>query len=313
MIKPYYEDGARFGFTLDHLNNIAKRAVQTSLTKASDFNWRLDAAWFGVVECLYSAQEPPSGLELVAAGRSALERAVRDEQREHGFNKRDVWAGSMAAPNFQRYWWGAQRTPSPEPYVVERMCLKQIWPRLTPRQQEAIIALAAHGDYAAAAGSLGITVGTFNVHISKARRRYAELLFEGETPRGAWGTDRRVSKAGALAEVDGSRRARRAVGRRSGDRPKTELVHGNPNTYTNHGCRCDPCREAATAKARESRRAKGVRERRRVTVSELEQIRARRDAGESVIAIAAEFGYADSYIYRLLTGKRRPIPDKAVA
>lgn len=32
--------------------------------------------------------------------------------------------------------------------------------------------------------------------------------------------------------------------------------HGTPSAYHNHGCQCDPCRDAATAAARDYRQRK---------------------------------------------------------
>jgi hypothetical protein len=124
-----------------------------------------------------------------------------------------------------------------------------------------------------------------------------------------WGTDRRIgSYASATSEKSRPRPVTRSIARRSG-RPKHELVHGKASTYTNHGCRCGPCTTAATDKARASRRASGTGERRRITVSQLAAIDRRREAGESLKSIAADLGFADSYLSRLTRGILQPAPD----
>lgn len=296
------------GYTLDHLHHLARRAVSASMARAMDYTDRLEAAWSGVVEHLYSSEERPSALALIQAGEAAITRMIRAEHRHHGYAGRDSYAGPESALNFQRYWWTTP-TPSPESRVVDTVSLWQIWDRLSDKQREVLATLAALGDYQAAATRLGITVGTFQVHVSRARRAFFELWHEGEEPSRVWGTDRRVGRRDATAPAKTKRRsATRAVTRRTG-RPKTEPVHGKASTYNNHGCRCTPCTAAATAKARERSRANGAKPRRRLTVTELDDVRRRNDAGEPLRAIAADLGFTDSYLSRLLSGKLQPAPD----
>jgi DNA-directed RNA polymerase specialized sigma24 family protein len=296
------------GYTLDHLHHIARRAVSASLARAMDYTDRLEAAWSGVIEHLYTSEERPSSLSLIQAGETAISRMIRTEHHHHGYAGRDSYAGPESAWNYQRYWWSTP-APSPENRVVELVSLWQIWGQLSDKQREVLAALAAHGDYQAAADALGITLGTFHVHVSKARKAFYALWHQGEEPSRVWGTDRRVGRRDATEPAKAKRRAAtRAVARRVG-RPKTELVHGRASTYNNHACRCAPCTQAAAAKARERSRANGAKPRRGVTVTQLADIRRRNDAGESLRSIAADLGFADSYISRLLSGKRQPTPD----
>lgn len=302
----------RHGYTLDHLHFIARRAVSASMARAMDYTDRLEAAWSGVIERLYMSEERPSSLDLIQAGEAALSRMIRTEHRHYGYAGRDSYAGPESAVNYQRYWWSTP-APSPENRVIERVSLWQIWEQLSDKHREVLATLSAHGDYQAAADALGITVGTFNVHVSKARKAFYALWHQGEEPSRVWGTDRRVGRRDATEPAKAKHRAAtRAVARRTG-RPKTELVHGRASTYTNHACRCAPCTAAMSAKARERSRANGAKPRRGVTVSQLADIRRRKDAGETLVAIAADLGFADSYISRLLSGKRKPIPDPAGA
>lgn len=299
---------ARHGYTLDHLHHIARRAVSASIARAMNYTDRLEAAWFGVIEHLYTSDERPSPLALVQAGEAAISRMIRNEHHHYGYAGRDTYAGPESAVNYQRYWWTTP-TPSPENRVVDHVSLWQIWERLSDKHREVLATLSAVGDYQTAADHLGITVGTFNVHVSKARNAFFELWHEGEEPSRVWGTDRRVGRRDATEPAKAKRRAAtRAVARRAG-RPKKELVHGKASTYTNHACRCVPCTTAMSTKARERSRANGAKPRRGVTVSQLADIRRRKDAGESLRSIAADLGFADSYLSRLLSGKRKPIPD----
>lgn len=300
----------RHGYSLDHLHFIARRAVSASMARAMDYTDRLEAAWSGVIEHLYTSDERPSALQLIQAGESALSRTIRTEHRHYGYAGRDTYAGPESARNYQRYWWTTP-SPSPENRVVEQVSLWQIWEQLSDKHREVLTLLSALGDYQAAADHLGITVGTFNVHVSKARKAFFELWHEGEEPSRVWGTDRRIGRRDATEPPTTKRRAAtRAVTRRTG-RPKKELVHGKASTYTNHACRCAPCTTAMSAKARERSRANGAKPRHGVTVSQLADIRRRKDSGETLRSIAADLGFADSYISRLLSGKRKPIPDPA--
>lgn len=300
------------GYTLDHLHFIARRAVSASMARAMDYTDRLESAWSGVIEHLYSSEERPSSLALIQAGEKAIVRMISSEHRHHGYASRDSYAGPETALNYQRYWWTTP-TASPEGRVVDYVSLWQIWACLSDKHRQVLATLAALGDYENAADRLGITVGTFNVHVSKARKAFLTLWHEGEKPSRMWGTDRRVGRRAAAAPAKAKRRApTRAVARRVG-RPEHELVHGRASTYTNHGCRCAPCTADMAAKARERNRARGAKPRRGVTVSQLTDIRRRKDAGETLVSIAADLGFADSYISRLLSGKRKPIPDPAGA
>lgn len=51
--------------------------------------------------------------------------------------------------------------------------------------------------------------------------------------------------------------------------------------------------------------------RRRITASQLAEIRTRRDAGDTLAQIADDTGFSASYISRLLTGVKQPAPDAA--
>jgi DNA-directed RNA polymerase specialized sigma24 family protein len=302
-------DPTLHGYTLDDLHHLSRYVVHSDRWHtAGDIEDRYDTAWHAIVEHLLTAPEPPTRHDLFQAGLRGSDQAVRQRLQAHGYNHHQPGTGTR--PRFEGYWTTtAAPIPSPEDRVVDRHALAQIWPRLTPRQQQALTALAATDDYQQAAALLGVTPGTFNVLVSKARRRFLALWHEGEQPSHIWGTDRRVGSRTATTPAATKRRPpTRAVTRRTG-RPQHKLVHGRASTYTNHACRCVPCTKAASAEAKQRNRANGATPRRRITVSQLADIRRRRTDGESVKAIAAELEFADTYLYRLLAGTRQPAPD----
>ncbi|MER5696054.1 hypothetical protein ACWDBO_30160 [Streptomyces mirabilis] len=306
-----HSDPALHGYTLDDLHHLSRHVVHSDRWyTAADIEDRYDTAWHAIVEHLLTATEPPTRRDLFQAGLRGSDQSVRQHQQAHGYNHHQPGAGTR--PRFERYWTTtAAHTPSPEDRVVDRRALAQIWPRLTPRQQQALTALAATDDYQQAAALLQVTPGTFHVLISKARQRFLALWHEGEQASRIWGTDRRVgSRTDTTPAATKRRPPTRAVRRRTG-RPQHKLKHGSASTYTNHACRCTPCTAAATDQARESNRANGAVPRRRITVSQLADIRRRKTAGEAVRAIAAELGFSDTYLYRLLAGTLQPAPDPA--
>lgn len=299
----------RHGYNLADLQRLTRLSIWRVSGGGLDYHTRHDVAWSAIAEALYAAPDdlPPTPQDLIAAGQSAVARQVREEMHHRG---RDRHNPGQVMPMFASYWEGMQgRSPSPEDRVVDKTALWQIWPRLTDREREVLLALAAHENYRAAADALGANPATFNVNVSNARKRFLALWHEGETPSRIWGTDRRVGSYTATSAPAAKRRAAtRAVTRRSG-RTRQELVHGRASTYTNHGCWCAPCTTAATDKARESRRASGTPARRRITVSQLAAINQRHAAGESLKAIAKDIGFADSYLSRLTRGILQPAPD----
>lgn len=294
----------RHGYNLADLNRLARWAIWRVVGSMLDVRTRYEVAWSAIAEALYIApdDQPPAPDDLVRAGQNAIAGHVREEMHHHG---RDRHNGGAPMPRFASYWEGMRlRVGGPEHVVVERTALWQIWPRLTDRQRQVLLALAAHEDYQAAAQALDANPGTFNVNVSHARKRFLELWHEGEEPSRVWGTDRRVGSRTAAEPPSRERRpATRAVARRNG-RPTVDLVHGRASTYTNRGCRCEPCTQAATDKARADRRAKGARARRLITDADLAVARERRAAGETLTAIASDLGFANGALSRAL---RRPI------
>lgn len=208
----------RHGYTLADLHNLARLAVHTAGTAAADWHERYDTAWSAIAEHLYTAEHWLPRHDLVRAGQLAIYAAVDDTRHHHGYYRHKnigAAAGPCSSPAFIRYWWdlcGALPTQSPEPGIVERAALAQILRLLTPRQQEALIALAVHDDYQTAADGLGMPYATFKGYVADGRRRFLGWWHEGEAPSRVWGCDRRAGSTTGTRRRSGTAMA--AVRRR---------------------------------------------------------------------------------------------------
>jgi DNA-directed RNA polymerase specialized sigma24 family protein len=303
----------RHGYTLDHLHALAKIAVRRAWSRAADYTDRLDTAWYGITEHLCAAASPPQPWDLIEAGRSAVDQMIKDDLRQHGARRRDPYEGAQSARNYWRFWWDqATPVPSCENQVVDRHAFRQIWPLLSARHRQALAALAAYEDYPRAAAAMGITTGTFQVHISRARRAFLAHWHEGEKPSRVWGTDRRARATRTPGEQSSGRRRppTRPVKRRRG-RPEHQLVHGRASTYTNHGCRCASCTQAATVRAAAYRRARGARPRSLLTDAHRAEATRLRQAGRTWREIGIALDISQTSAIRAVNGRaparpRRP-------
>jgi hypothetical protein len=179
----------KHGYTLADVHRLTQLVIRLDRwAVAGDLDERRDAVWFAIVERLLTADEPPTRGELLRVGTEASDVLVRDEMRTHGRCTLNI---GQPMPRFHAYW-GPTYTPSPEPRIVERHALGQIWPLLRPSEQRALTALAATGDYEQAAAACGVAKGTFQVLVSTGRRRFFKAWHEGEKPSRQWRTDRRV-------------------------------------------------------------------------------------------------------------------------
>ncbi len=176
----------RFGFTLDDVGRLTYAALRyDTVTRSLDAGDRYEAAWFGIVERLWTAGEPPTRGELIHTGRLALNDLANDYRRIHGFPDSDRVRGDgpgrrgelererAMRPRFATYWIGAHTDPEP-PFVtavVDRIALRQVFAQLPRAQRTALLALALHRDYRGAAAS------PYDL-----RSRVAAVLSAGELP-----------------------------------------------------------------------------------------------------------------------------------
>lgn len=174
----------KWGYNLADLNKLARIAVSRARTKGGNYRWRYEQAWSAIAEHLCTATQRPEPGDLIDTGWNAVVRAVAAEIHHYGYSPDH---GTNTAPGFARYW-APTRTRSHESFVVERIALWQIWPRLTSREQQALTALAATGDMHTTAAATGKTVASASVRVTAARRHFLAWWHEGELPSAPWKT-----------------------------------------------------------------------------------------------------------------------------
>lgn len=171
----------RGGYTMSTLDRLAAVAARRH-GGATDYADRYDAAWFGIVNELYSAPAEPTERGLLFAGIAAVQAAVHERRQAHGASHRhDYEFGS--APAFGKFWNHSLTAPSPEEPVTERLALAQALATLTPEQYEALAAAAVCATQTEAAAALGLTTAVFLRRYYAARDQIRTIWFEGETPR----------------------------------------------------------------------------------------------------------------------------------
>ncbi|UQA91043.1 helix-turn-helix domain-containing protein [Streptomyces halobius] len=165
-----------------NIEQAARIAIVLDRWNEGDADERYDAVLYAITEHLLTTDTPPTARDLVRIGLRASNRHVETEMHHRGYDPRNLAAGSGALPGFLRYWQHTGRVPWDE-RLVEAVALAQIWPLLTPLQQQAVTALALTGDHQAAADSLGVGMPTHAARLHKARLAVAALWHEHETPR----------------------------------------------------------------------------------------------------------------------------------
>lgn len=166
----------RHGYTLADLHRMAR--IACGVNRRGDIRTRLDLAFSAIALALCEAETPPSHTALVNAGVWALRRETQEVVQLRGYSRED---GEASAPKFVVYWTPREDRRA-EDDLIEKLALRQIFNTLTEAQRAAVVALAALGDYRAAAGSLKIRRGTFLMRLMVARRRFRAHWYAPETP-----------------------------------------------------------------------------------------------------------------------------------
>lgn len=178
------------GYTMRDLDRIAAAACTYDRSMASDATTRYDVAWSAIAEALCAAEEPPEWHELLTVGWRAIYAEVREMRHLFGQRDRDGTNEVASAQRFRQYW--TLPPERPEEGAAERMAVPQILAVLSPAEREAVVALAVHDDYQAAADALGINYTAFTARMTTARRRFRTHWYAPETAPPVKGTDRRV-------------------------------------------------------------------------------------------------------------------------
>jgi hypothetical protein len=182
------------GYTLaDAVQAGTMAAARTRhLTMAPQDRYELAVQTAAIEMC--QADERPDFHLLVHLAIRACQDAVRSELATHGRNRFD----GTPVRTFHGYWEGIRHAPWDE-VVVERLALAQVWEQLPERHRDVLAALAAHGQFEEAAASLGVPVGSFRVRLLRARRAFAALWHDGETPpQRHWKSDRPARRGLAI-------------------------------------------------------------------------------------------------------------------
>jgi hypothetical protein len=178
------------GFSMSDLHEMTAAACRADRSLASDAHTRYDIAWSAIATALAEAGTPPTRQELVRVGWQAIYHEVREMRHMFGFRDKDGTSEVASSPRFRQYW-----TLPPthlEDGIAERLAVPQILATLTDTERDAVVALAIHGDYQAAAKALGIGYTTMTMRMSSARRRFRAHWFAPETAPPVKGTDRRT-------------------------------------------------------------------------------------------------------------------------
>lgn len=178
----------RHGYNLADIDQIVRKALWRGWMTAIPFADRYDIAWSAVVEHLYVAGVRPERTALARAAEAAISKTRYDDWRHQGF---DYNRGEGEMGRFVAYWTGLGTSCDFSGGIIDRTALWQIWYELIPRHRQALLALATHEDYQAAADALGLSYAGYKMLLTRARRAFYALWHEGETPSRPWGTDRR--------------------------------------------------------------------------------------------------------------------------
>lgn len=186
----------KHGYTLADLDDMARAAVAVDRLLVGDVHYRHSIAYSAIAEALYASEEPPDRAHLIRVGWQAIALDVRWSLRHAGYPDDGQPGEVTLRPRFVQFWQDYKVTPSHETKVVEGLAAGHLVDALPPVYRDAVVALAIHDTYQAAADALGITYVAFRGRIATARRRILAAWFEGETPRRTGRIDRRVGAYG---------------------------------------------------------------------------------------------------------------------
>lgn len=184
------------GYTLADIDQMAWSAVRADRSLASDARARYDTAWSAIALALAEAPHWPRRESLVQAGWQAIYAEVRATRHTFGMARdgSDAVCGVGSGQRFQEFWWHG--TVQFEDALVERLSVGRILATLTETERAAVVALAVHDDYRAAARHLGISYTALTVRLSNARKRFWRRWYAPDAAPKVKGTDRRVEAHG---------------------------------------------------------------------------------------------------------------------
>ncbi|HWI43271.1 MAG TPA: hypothetical protein VNS81_06595 [Nocardioides sp.] len=177
----------RWGYTMDDIDRLTRRVFnKTRYSYLFDHNDHVGAAWFGIVEHLFSAVEQPSDYDLIKAGTDRVGAESVANRSFYG-----IADGAVVAPRLAMYWGlSTKRTRGRQTggsdgftdRIAEREALPQVLAVLNTDLYEAIVTLAAYGNMSEAAKALGMEYRVFNKRIARARAKIIQAWFAPEHP-----------------------------------------------------------------------------------------------------------------------------------
>lgn len=178
------------GYTMRDLHKLAAAACTYDRSMATDATTRYDVAWSAIAEALCAAEEPPAWHDLFTVGWRAIYAEVREMRHMFGQRDKDGTNEVASSQRFRQYW--TLPPTRPDEGIAERLAVGQVLAVLTESERAAVVALAVHDDYQAAADALGINYIAFTTRVSAARRRFRGHWYAPETAPPIKGTDRRI-------------------------------------------------------------------------------------------------------------------------
>ncbi|MFJ8929294.1 hypothetical protein ACIRLA_22215 [Streptomyces sp. NPDC102364] len=178
------------GYTMRDLDRLAASACTYDRSMASDATTRYEIAWSAIAEALCTATEPPEWHDLFTVGWRAIYAEVREMRHMFGHRDKDGTNEVASSQRFRQYW--TLPPTQPDEGIAERIAVGQVLAVLTESERAAVVALAVHDDYQAAADALGIKYVAFTTRMTAARRRFRGHWYAPETAPPIKGADRRI-------------------------------------------------------------------------------------------------------------------------
>lgn len=170
----------RHGYTMADIESLARMAMRRSIGwSLLDTIGRYQACYDGVVDLLFTAEEPPTERDLIASGWDSLARAYKSQRHDRGLTDDP---DQPHGPRFAAYWAGQSGSTSHADATDERVALHQVLDALPDEHRDAIAAMAAYGTRGEAAHGLNIKVDTYGAQLRRARERALRLWFDHEVP-----------------------------------------------------------------------------------------------------------------------------------
>ena len=153
---------------LREIDRMAQWCVSRNLAWVNDPREALDEARSAILE---KVAESAAGAEvtkqdLVVAGKQAIRRMVKADNKGDGVNATTYWTPAASDPMDER--------------IIERIALDEVFSSLSDDGQELLLTFVAHGDSHAAAEHMGITPIALMKRLRLVRESFFRKWFDWE-------------------------------------------------------------------------------------------------------------------------------------